>query len=109
MNVKERQKIERRIVRSILTKAKKEGYIISLDNGEEIIKLSPLNSIKAMLEQCFSVDEEHIILKKDGHKFKSIFLVYGNSGHDVITDYSTSLEKFMSPIEEMCEKICLES
>ena len=109
MNVKERQKIERRIVRSILTKAKKEGYTRFIYNGEETIKLSPLTSIKAMLELCFSVDEEHIILKKDGRKFESIFLVYGNSGHDVITDYSTSLEKFMSPIEEMCEKICLES
>ena len=73
MNVKERQKIERRIVRSILTKAKKEGYTIFIHNGEETIKLSPLTSIKAMLEQCFSVDEEHIILKKDGRKFESIF------------------------------------
>jgi ribosomal protein S8 len=108
MNVQKRQKIERKIVRAILTKAKKEGYIISLDNGEEIIKLSPLNSIKAMLEQCFSVDEEHIMLKKDGHK-KYIFLVYGNTGHDVICDYSTSLDEFISPIEDMCEKICLES
>ena len=45
MNVKERQKIERRIDRSILTIATKEGYTIFIHNGEETIELSPLTSI----------------------------------------------------------------
>ena len=106
MTIQQRQKIERKVVRAILAKAKKEGYAIAIDNGEERISLS--GTIKSMLEQCFSVDEEAIILKKDG-KRSTIFLVYGNSGHDVIADYSTSLEDFLSPIEELCEKICLES
>jgi hypothetical protein len=106
MKIEQRQKIERKVVRAILAKAKKEGYAIAIDNGEERIRLS--GTIKSMLEQCFSVDEEAIILKKGG-RVSNIFLVYGNSGHDVITDYSTSLEEFLSPIEALCEKICLES
>jgi len=106
MTIQQRQKIERKVVRAILAKAKKEGYAIAIDNGEERIRLS--GTIKSMLEQCFSVDEEAIILKKDG-KRSTIFLVYGNSGHDVITDYSTSLEEFLAPIEALCQKICLES
>ena len=106
MTIQQRQKIERKVVRAILAKAKKEGYAIAIDNGEERIRLS--GTIKSMLEQCFSVDEEAIILKKDGKK-STIFLVYGNTGHDVIADYSTSLEDFLSPIEELCQKICLES
>ena len=106
MKLEQRQKIERRVVRAILVKAKKEGYAITIDNGEERIRLS--GTIKSMLDECFSVDEEYIILKKDG-KRSFIFLVYGNSGHDVIADYSTSLEDFLSPIEALCEKICLES
>ena len=52
-----RRQTERIIVRAILTKAKREGYAISLDNGEEIIKLSPLKTVKAMIEECFSVDD----------------------------------------------------
>jgi hypothetical protein len=108
MKLEQRQKIERKVVRSILAKAKKEGFTIYLDNGEETIKMPLHCTINAMLDECFSVDEEYIILKKDG-KRSFIFLVYGNSGHDVIADYSTSLEDFLSPIEKMCEKICLQS
>ena len=40
MTIQQRQKIERKVVRAILAKAKKEGYAIAIDNGEERISLS---------------------------------------------------------------------
>jgi hypothetical protein len=93
-----RRQTERIIVRSILTKAKREGYAISLDNGEEIIKLSPL-TVKAMIEECFSVDDEALLLEKDGKK-GWVRLVYGNTGFDVICDYSPRLDDFLDTILE---------
>ena len=96
-----RRQTERIIVRAILTKAKREGYAISLDNGEEIIKLSPLKTVKAMIEECFSVDDEALLLEKDGKK-GWVSLVYGNTGFDVICDYSPRLDDFLDTILELC-------
>jgi hypothetical protein len=94
-----RRQTERIIVRAILTKAKREGYAIALDNGEEIIKLSPLKTVKAMIEECFSVDDEALLLEKDGKK-GWVRLVYGNTGFDVICDYSPRLDDFLDTILE---------
>ena len=96
-----RRQTERIIVRAILTKAKREGYAISLDNGEEIIKLSPLKTVKAMLEECFSVDDEALLLETGGKK-GWVRLVYGNTGFDVICDYSPRLDDVLDTILELC-------
>jgi hypothetical protein len=90
------QRIERAIVRSILTKAIKNGYSIALDNGEEAMPLQ--GSVKEMMSAMMSVDEETLLLKKDGKK-GAIALVYGNTGWDVIHDYTVGLCSLIEPIE----------
>ena len=97
------QRIERAIVRTLLTKAIKNGYSIALDNGEEVIPLQ--GTVKSMLGVMMSVDEETLLLKKDGKK-GAIALVYGNTGWDVIHDYTIGLCSLIEPIENkfrMCQ------
>jgi hypothetical protein len=97
------QRIERAIVRTLLTKAIKNGYSIALDNGEEVIPLQ--GTVKSMLGVMMSVDEETLLLKKDGKK-GAIALVYGNTGWDVIHDYTVGLCSLIEPIENkfrMCQ------
>ena len=90
------QRIERAIVRTLLTKAIKNGYSIALDNGEEVIPLE--GTVKSMMSLMMSVDEETLLLKKDGKK-GAVALVYGNTGWDVIHDYTVGLCRLIEPIE----------
>jgi hypothetical protein len=90
------QRIERAIVRTLLTKAIKNGYSIALDNGEEVMPLQ--GSVKEMMSAMMSVDEETLLLKKDGKK-GAVALVYGNTGWDVIHDYTVGLCSLIEPIE----------
>jgi hypothetical protein len=97
------QSIERSIVRTLLTKAIKNGFTIALDNGEEVIPLQ--GTVKSMMNLMMSVDEETLLLKKDGKK-GAVALVYGNTGWDVIHDYTVGLCSLIEPIENkfrMCQ------
>lgn len=106
MTIERRQAVETRIVRAILAKAKKSGWDIQLNNGEEIIHLTPLKTVSRMLAECKSVDEESIVLIDPANgKRRSIHLVYGNSGYDVICDYNSNLHEWLEEINDMCEQV----
>ena len=91
------QRIERSVIRHLLTKAIKNGYSIALDNGEELIPLE--GTVKSMMSLMMSVDEETLLLKKKDGKKGAVALVYGNTGWDVIHDYTVGLCSLIEPIE----------
>ena len=108
MTNERRQAIESQIVRAILTKAKKSGFEILLNNGDEIIPLNPFKTVTRMLAECKSVDEESITLIDPANgKRRSIHLVYGNTGFDVICDYNTNLHDWLADINNMAERIAM--
>lgn len=97
-----RRHVERQIIRRLVLDAFSAGYLISVDNGEE--EFTIMDRVKPVLDACFSVDEEHLHFYKDGRKVGWVFLVYGNSGYDVISDYSTNLEPIMAGADRLTEK-----
>jgi hypothetical protein len=98
-----RLRLERKIVRKIAQAMLAAGYSVSVDNGEE--RFEPSRKLSEILDRCFSVDEEHLIAyRADGSRVGFVFLVYGNSGFDVVNDYSMALEELMDPINEYADK-----
>lgn len=104
--VRRRGAIERIVVTALIQALKAEGYNkLATSDGEEEFEHQ---SEAEMLETLFSVDEATIMATHDeGGGYGEIFLVFGNDGWDVISDYNTSLdpflEEFMDWVEEQRE------
>ena len=101
-DVRERVAVERRIVRALVTHALKEGYELSVHDGEEEHPWT--RDYDAVIDAIMNTDEDTLRLRKDG-KNSFVFFVYGNSGWDVICDYSVSLEEVIRPILDMAERL----
>lgn len=100
--VRKRIATERKIVLAIIDKALAEGFELSVDDGEETYPWT--TDRKTVIDAIMNTDEDWLRLRK-GDLHGTIFLVYGNSGWDVICDYHTSLEEFLKPINAMCERL----
>lgn len=98
-----RQKIERRIVRTFVKAALADGCDISVYDGEAFC-LKRSTSEKDIMAAIMSTDEDYLVVGKFGKKHGSVQLVYGNDGYDVISDYSISLEYLMPVVRAAEEK-----
>jgi hypothetical protein len=90
--IQRRIRMERSIARAFVTSAHKMGFTFQIDNGgddDEIVKTS---GVKQTLDEMFATDEERVYLVKDGKRIGWVFFVYGNSGYDVICDYTVNLD-----------------
>lgn len=103
--VQKRQKVERRIVRRLIFDALKAGFSFNVNNGGDTNELpAPTNKAKDVLATMFATDSEHLLLYKDGKSFGWVFLVYGNDGWDVVSDYSINLEPVMAGATQLADK-----
>jgi hypothetical protein len=86
--VAKRIKMERAIISRLVKDGLKLGYVVSVCDGEEwTVKKS--TSYKAIMGAIQTTDEDIIRFRKaDGELVGSFYMVYGNDGYDVISDYS---------------------
>ncbi len=106
MTVKKRQSIERQIVTRILTDAVHQGHevAVSIDNGvSKVVK--PTTDIEKILAGMFSVDDEHLLVYRNGTFCGWVYLVYGNDGWDVINDYTSNLEIVLEGANDLADQI----
>lgn len=83
-----RKDVELRIIKRLLTDALSMGYNVSHYDGEGYT-LERSTDLNALMKQLHATDEENLIIRsRSGQKIGSVFLVYGNDGHDVIADYT---------------------
>lgn len=90
MNVENRIKLEKKIVRKMCKDGIAKGWTVSVNDGEEwTIKRS--KDMKAIMKAVMTTDED-IIRFRDGtgERVGDVYLVYGNDGWDVISDYSSN-------------------
>lgn len=95
--VARRLKIERTIVRRVVKDALAAGYTLSVDDGGDEYAVENTTSYRAVMDALMNTDDDKLILRKDG-KGGKVWFVYGNSGWDVICDYTTSLEALIEPL-----------
>jgi hypothetical protein len=99
--VKIRQEIERKIVEKVIDSALLKRYRISVNDGEATVLKESMKKAE-ILKAMFSTDEDHLFFHDvKGNHIGWVFFIYGNSGHDVIHDYTTNLEEMMEPAETL--------
>lgn len=107
MSVKMRRLVEREISTAIIDELLKAGFRISVDNGDE--QSAPFSSKETILKHMFFTDEDRLYVYKprQATAFAWAYLVYGNDGPDVLSDYTVNLEKFIgegSIVDKLSEK-----
>lgn len=101
--------IEGRVVGKLVDHALATGHTVSVQDGEDVVLTRSTNRA-AILAACFSTDEDRLFFYAGNapQRFGYVYLVYGNSGFDVISDYgSKDLDAFsawMKPVEDYAEK-----
>lgn len=106
MKILERSRIEKEIVSKFMLDAILAGCFLNLDYGCGPVLKTPTNSIDELTKEMF-VDDEYLLVYKQGKLVGWVKLVYGNDGYDVISDYHTSLEKIMEGAEKIAESYWL--
>ncbi len=102
-----RQAMEKVICRKILTEGVAAGYCFTIDDGDteeghEIYNHSI--DVDGMMKELFNLDDAHIWVHDGEKQLGWIRIIFGNSGWDCISDYRTSLDDFLKPINDMAEK-----
>lgn len=100
---KMRRRLERRIALRIITGLLAAGYEVTLEEVYEV----PTTDRRVLMDNLFLMDEDRIYVHRKGEAtpFGWVYLVYGNSGWDVINDYTTNLEELMKPVIEAADKL----
>jgi hypothetical protein len=92
--VGKRQAAEWAIVSAFVKTALKAGHTLGVFDGEEVV-LKHSSSYKAVMAAIMSTDDDYIFVypvgATTGPRIGWVRLIYGNSGWDVISDYTTNL------------------
>lgn len=107
--VARRQDVERKIITRLVSEAVAAGFppVETYDGGEYV----KTPSAEDVLRTVFSVEEATISFQRpadaDGRRVYGVFVVLGNSGWDVITDYHTDnggpFDAMMARVEAYAE------
>lgn len=116
MNVLARHRVETKIVVKLVDDILKAGYRIgvSLERGYDVedMLMGETDKLKIM-ETVFAGDDCHLFVQsakgplvEDGKVISEgwVYLVYGNDGYDVISDYSVKLESLVKGANELADK-----
>ena len=93
---------ERAVVLKLVDTLLAAGFEFAVDDGEE---RHPWTTDRAaVLDAILNTDEDVLHVRKDGRN-GWVLLVYGNSGWDVICDYSVWLEAALEPVTALAEAL----
>lgn len=121
--IKRRIAVEKAVVRAFVKSALEAGYrlSVSLERGfdPDVMaenKVLGITDRRKIMAEAFAGDEAHIfvhepegrVLDDDGRLVTRgwVYIVLGNDGYDVISDYTTNLDKLglMTKANEVSEK-----
>ncbi len=109
--IAERRRIEREICEAVVTDALAAGYGLSLQaDGEEFE--APTFDGKAIMSTLMDVDDAYLILHQKPLPTTTlgtdsegwVRFVFGNSGYDVISDYTTNLETLLARADSIANR-----
>jgi hypothetical protein len=100
----QRQEIERQIARKVIADALAAGYAIDVFDSEEYA-IEKSTDPEAIIKAMFSTDDDRLYFHKDGKQAGWVLFIYGNSGWDVISDYTVNLEDLFKGASELSEQL----
>jgi len=99
-----RIEVEKLIIESAIRTAIAQGFVLRRVHHEDAVNVA---TVEQALAEAFVCDDAHIIfdnpLGPDGKSVGSAWIhaVYGNSGWDVISDYTTNLDDVIKAIDPL--------
>lgn len=108
MSVVMRQEVERKIAKAAIKQLLADGYALGVFNGETVTIHHSRNA-KAIEKEMFTTDEDHLFVysKDDNDEIVTprawVKFVYGNSGYDVICDYTRKLEPSLTEAQKISD------
>lgn len=103
-SVRARQMVEEAIARRVVTDAIAAGYSLAVDNGEETGEKS--NIIEVIMRELGTTDEDTISFYKNSKQREGfVYLVYGNSGHDVMANWSVAIEPVLEGARKLADEL----
>lgn len=101
VKVRARARIEMKIVDSIIASAKRDGYKLVVTDYEPDDDMN--GDIRA---QLFNLDDAHVlVIDGNGNQLGWVYLVFGNDGYDLVSDYTLSLESFLEDTNKLANKL----
>jgi len=104
-----RIRAEKRMCVALVTACLARGFTASVCNGEEWVVVDS-ESKAEILGALFSTDEDVIVIRDTSGKKAGWFrLIYGNDGHDVVSDFSANVtceaiwNEVLSPLADKIE------
>jgi hypothetical protein len=104
MTLETRKRLERQIARATIKEALAAGYTLGVFDCEEIT-LENCADARKVFAAMFTTDDDKLLFYRDGKRVGWVWFVYGNSGHDVVCDYTTNLDAVLEPINKLSDKL----
>jgi hypothetical protein len=103
--VKDRAYIEYLVIRSAIDELIDNGYSIDVDDGDDEPVIENSVNPDEIIRSIFAVDEAYIVTIKNTVRVGGVRLILGNSGWDVISDYTTNLEKSLKKTNALADQL----
>lgn len=98
--------LEDKVIDSTINELLGHGFALSVNDGEETTLLASQDkqAIKAAMQ---TTDEDYLLVHRTAaHKsFGWVRFIYGNDGWDVISDYTTNLEQFLTATNALTDEM----
>lgn len=107
MSVNMRQRVERVIARRVVLDLKRAGFLMNVNNGGDGMELpAPSADVRTVLGAVFAADDDRLYVYRPGavRPFGWVYFVYGNSGWDVVSDYTTNLDLHMTGAAALADR-----
>lgn len=98
--------IETRIIRKLVGDLLAYGYLLGVNDGEEIT-VERSHSRKAIFDALRTTDEDYLLVYRPnttGGAFGWVRLIYGN-GCDVLSDHTTNLDEELRAVTDLANRL----
>jgi hypothetical protein len=96
--------IEQKIIRRAVIDILGEGYKISVHDGGEYTVNRSID-LNLILNATQTTDSDALVVWDEDQNIGTVTLIYGNDGHDVIADYSNSLEEVLKGASLLADEL----
>lgn len=106
----QRQCVEREIVRRVVRAMLGAGYLLGVDSGGDEPDLYRCADEAQIMEAAFAVDDCRLMVQHSDPKAVKencgwVRFVFGNSGYDVLSNYTVNHETLLKPINEYADTL----
>lgn len=112
LTVERRQEIEREIAERLVDKVLSLNLLVSVYNGDDGPQIKNCSVKEAILNEMFATDQDELhILNQRYVGLGEIVLIYGNTGYDVVANYSANelTESIIESVQDLVQKYELEA